>query len=145
MPPANAVIYTRRQAAANPQTVDDQIRECCELSQQEGVRVTRMYHDVGSANAPLDTRPGLKALLKDAQRGKFNTVLVTGLDRLSRDNWTLSAMVNRLSSLNVRIVATSGADQWWSVPYFIINIVAEFNRRSHAEMAARLNAEVDHQ
>ncbi len=140
--PVNAVIYTRRQQAANPQTVDEQIRACHQMAEREGLRVIGTYHDVGSANAPLVLRPGLRALLEDAKRLKFQAVLVADVDRLSRDNVMLSRLIRHLSFLNIRVGTTSRGECLWTMPALVRRIFDEFVRGVRpAEIAKRLNEE----
>lgn len=140
--PIDAVIYTRRQQAANPQSVDEQIRACQQIAEREGLRVIGTYHDVGSANAPLVLRPGLRALLKDAKTLKFRAVLVSDVDRLSRDNVGLSRLVGHLSSLDIRVGTTSDGECLWTMPALVQRIFDEFVRGMRpAKIAQRLNEE----
>jgi hypothetical protein len=138
--PANAVIYTRRQEAAIPDAVDEQVRVCRQIAEQEGLRVIGTYQDVGSANAPLAARPGLCALLKDAEQHQFQTILVVAdLDRLSRNNTGLVALVRKLSSLNVCLRTASG-DCNWTTSTLVRSVFDEYLRGVlPAQRASRLN------
>ena len=52
-------------------------------------------------------RPGVRALLQDAQRGKFNIVLAEALDRLSRDQADVAILFKHLRFAGVQIFTLS--------------------------------------
>jgi site-specific DNA recombinase len=52
-------------------------------------------------------RPGVQALLQDAQRGKFDVVLAEALDHVSRDQADVATMYKHLRFAGVRIVTLS--------------------------------------
>jgi DNA invertase Pin-like site-specific DNA recombinase len=65
------------------------------------------YADLGPAG-PLG-RPGLVRLLGDAERGCFEVVVVAGLDRISPSAEHAQAILARLASSGVGVVALAGA------------------------------------
>ena len=65
------------------------------------------YADLGPAG-PLG-RPGLVRLLGDAERGCFEVVVVAGLDRISPSPEHARAILARLASSGVGVVALAGA------------------------------------
>ena len=64
------------------------------------------YADVGPAE-PLG-RPGLVRLLADAERGRFEVVVVAGIDRFSPNPEHARAIASRLASSGVGVVALAG-------------------------------------
>jgi len=50
-----------------------------------GYQFLKFYSDPGFSGKSIESRPGLQALLKDAQAGKFDLVMFTKLDRLGRN------------------------------------------------------------
>src|SRR3546814_37378 len=52
-------------------SIDDQFRVCREYAAREKWRVVGAYKDPAISGASVTLRPGVQALLQDAQRGKF--------------------------------------------------------------------------
>jgi len=65
-------------------SIEDQLRQCRERAEREGWTVVETYSDRAISGASM-IRPGIQALLADAQMGRFDMVLSEALDRISRD------------------------------------------------------------
>lgn len=52
-------------------------------------------------------RPGIQALIADAQRGRFQIVLAEAMNRLSRDQEDIAGVFKRMNYASVRIVTLS--------------------------------------
>ena len=55
------------------------------------------YDDPAISGASMILRPGVQALVQDAQRGKFDVVLAEALDRMSRDQAAASTLLALIS------------------------------------------------
>lgn len=101
------VIYARfssdMQSAAS---IDDQVRICTERAQREGWTVLRSYTDRAVSGASL-IRPGVQALLADAEKDAFDIVLCEALDRMSRDQEGTAHVYKRLDFLGIRLETLS--------------------------------------
>lgn len=64
-------------------SINEQIDRMKMYCEAKGWKVHKIYTDAGHSGADTD-RPGLQALIKDAEAKRFNAVLVYKLDRLSR-------------------------------------------------------------
>jgi DNA invertase Pin-like site-specific DNA recombinase len=64
-------------------SINDQFRVCREYAAREKWRVVGAYKDPAISGASVTLRPGVQALLQDAQRRKFDIVLAEALDRIS--------------------------------------------------------------
>jgi len=64
-------------------SIPEQIKRMKAYCEARGWTVYKIYTDSGFTGSNLN-RPGLQQLIKDAETGKFNMVLVYKLDRLSR-------------------------------------------------------------
>ena len=84
-------------------SIEDQIRLCEERARREGWRVHRHYTDHGISGASLE-RPGIRALLQDAQAGGFQVILAEALDRLSRGQADIATIYERMAFAGIRIV-----------------------------------------
>jgi DNA invertase Pin-like site-specific DNA recombinase len=70
-------------------SIEDQLRICREHAAHERWQIVRTYQDAAISGASVILRPGVQALLQDAQRGKFDMVLAEALGRVSaiRPTW----------------------------------------------------------
>jgi DNA invertase Pin-like site-specific DNA recombinase len=83
-------------------SIEDQVRLCEERAAREGWRVVKHYTDHAISGASL-IRPGIQALMQDAQGGKFDVVLTESLDRISRDQEDIAGVYKRLRFAGVKI------------------------------------------
>ena len=78
-----AALYLR--VSTSEQTTDNQLRELNTIVKQRGWKIVAVYEDAGVSGAKgRDQRPQFDAMLKDAVRGKFDTLSVNRLARLRR-------------------------------------------------------------
>ena len=68
-------------------SIEDQFRLCREHAEREGWKIVGTYHDAAVSGASMILRPGVQALLEDAQRGAFDMVLAEALDAIGRDEF----------------------------------------------------------
>jgi site-specific DNA recombinase len=61
---------------------ENKIRKACEY---KNYGLYRIYTDKGISGKTLKTRPGIQSLISDAKAGKFEIIMFTKLDRLSRN------------------------------------------------------------
>ena len=90
-------------------SIEDQLRLCRERAEREGWRIVDSYSDRSVSGASL-IRPGVQALMQDAQAGRFNLVLAESLDRISRDQEDIAGVYKRLTFAGVRMVTLSEGD-----------------------------------
>lgn len=107
---ANIAIYARYSTDMQSQaSIEDQVRLCTERAEREGWTIVQIYTDHGLSGASM-MRPGIQALMQDAQSGKFDIVLAEALDRLSRDQEDIAGIHKRLSFASVQMVTLSEGD-----------------------------------
>lgn len=106
-----ALIYSRFSTDKQRETsVDDQVRVCRARAESEGWVVVGQYADQGiSGSTPVDSRPGGAHLLADALAGRFDVLIVEGLDRLSRDQVEQERIIRRLEHRRLRIIGVADA------------------------------------
>ena len=89
----------------NDRSVDDQIALCRDFAARNGLTVVKDYFDKARSGASVFGRDGLLSLLDDARAGRFQTIIVEALDRLSRDQEDLAGIHKRLTFAGVEIIA----------------------------------------
>ncbi|MFT8807222.1 recombinase family protein [Gluconobacter sp.] len=62
------------------------------------------YHDAAISGSGMALRPGIQALLRDAQAGVFDVVLAEALDRILRDQADVATLFKRLSFEGIAII-----------------------------------------
>jgi len=73
---------------------------------RRGFTIVGLYCDSGvSGLLPLDRRPAGSRLLSDAHSAKFDRLLVSRLDRLSRDTTLMLSIVAELERCGVRVLS----------------------------------------
>ncbi|MEO0958666.1 MAG: recombinase family protein [Pseudomonadota bacterium] len=101
---ATVAIYARYSTDLQREaSIEDQIRLCEEWAAAQGLSVHQCYTDHGTSGASL-RRPGIQALMADASRGRFDTIIAEAMDRLSRDQEDIAGFHKRMGFAGVRIV-----------------------------------------
>ena len=106
-----AAIYAR--VSTPEQCLDNQLYDLREMASRRWYEVVHEYTDVGSGSKAR--RAGLDALLADAHRRRFDTVLVAAFDRVARSVRHFLAVVDELHDLGIEFISarenidTSGA------------------------------------
>lgn len=102
-------LYARFSSDLQRQTsIDDQLRHARERAEAEGWSVVIERSDSAVSGAtPFALRPGSKALLADALAGRFDVLIVEGLDRTFRDVGEQEQVVKRFEHRGIRIIGTS--------------------------------------
>src|ERR1700730_2480115 len=98
-----AAIYCRVSTTAG-QSVEMQLRDLRQLAEQRGLEIVAEFCDEGVSGS-CDSRPQLDKLLADAQRGKFQAVLIWRLDRLGRSLQHPVRLFENFRSWNVSLIS----------------------------------------
>jgi site-specific DNA recombinase len=88
-------------------SVDDQLLILREEAARKGWTIVAEYQDRAISGASIIGRPGLVALLADAERRKFDVVFSEALDRLSRGQADTAIIHRDLEYLSIPIVTLS--------------------------------------
>ena len=76
-----AALYVR--VSTDRQTVENQITALTKVADARGWQIVETFNDAGISGAK-SRRPALDAMLKQAQRGKFDVVMAWAIDRIGR-------------------------------------------------------------
>lgn len=94
-------IYTR--VSTVEQNVDNQIIELEKYCKSRNFEIFKVYADKGVSGAK-ESRPEFDLMLQDANKRRFDCLLVWKLDRLSRSLKHLLTTLDSLSNLNISFV-----------------------------------------
>ena len=113
-PKVRCAVYTRKSTEEGLDqefnSLDAQ-REACESyiasQRSEGWVVLPDHYDDGGFSGGTMERPALKRLLADAQKGRFNMVVVYKVDRLSRSLLDFSKMIELFDNQGISFVSVT--------------------------------------
>lgn len=126
-----AAVYARISTVNHGQDVDLQLSELRQHCERRGWQLTAEYVDRGVSGAK-DSRPQLNALMADAARRKFDTVIVWKFDRFARSVSHLLRALETFASLGIEFVSLTEAIDT-STPmgrmiFTVLGAVAELER-----------------
>ena len=125
------VIYGR--CSTDKQTVSNQLNDLREVANRSGWEVIDHYLDEGiSGSKGRDKRPEFDRLLKDANRKKFDGILVWSIDRLGRSLQHLVSFLNDIQVKDIDLyVQQQGIDtatMTGKMMFQMCGVFAEFER-----------------
>lgn len=99
-------IYARYSSDKQSETsITDQVNLCQSRAKREGWPLVATHTDNAlSGSTQVASRPGGKALLADMLAGRFDVLLLEGLDRLARDQVEQESVVRRMEHRGIRII-----------------------------------------
>src|ERR1035441_3053405 len=89
------------------QHIENQLIQLHDLSAKRGYQIVGEYID--RISGVKSRRPGLDALMKDARRGKFDLVFVSGFDRIARSLRDFLQILDELESMGIEFASAREA------------------------------------
>jgi len=100
-----AVIYARYSSdSQREESIEGQIRECSEYAERNKITILTSYIDRALSARTAD-RPEFQRMIRDSEKGLFDTVLVWKLDRFSRDRYDSAHYKHILKKNGVKVVS----------------------------------------
>lgn len=131
-------IYAR--VSTNDQTTQNQVLVLRELAKSHNATVTAEFLDKGASGVKKD-RDALKAMLTAAKAGKFETLYVYSIDRLSRSTKDLIQVVEELNSLGITLVfQRENIDTKSAIGQFFLTVLGSLAQFEREIMIERINA-----
>jgi DNA invertase Pin-like site-specific DNA recombinase len=96
-----AVLYVR--VSTPDQSIEPQLLDLRQMAAARGYEIVREYSD--KLSGTKSKRPGLDALLSDAQRHRFDVVMVWAFDRMARSVRHFLEVLDELNQLNIEFVS----------------------------------------
>ena len=102
-----AVVYARYSSdLQRAASIEDQVEVCRRYVERQGWTLVQVYEDRAISGASA-ARPGFQALLADAERGRFDVVVVEAVDRLGRRLADVAALHDRLEFRRIALHAVN--------------------------------------
>jgi DNA invertase Pin-like site-specific DNA recombinase len=123
-------------------TVANQIEALSKIAEHRGWEVVATYADNGISGAKgRKDRPGLDALLNDAQRGKFNIVMAWAIDRIGRSLIDLLGTIQHLEACGCDLYLDQQAiDTTTPAGKLMFQICGAFGEFERGMIRERINA-----
>lgn len=133
-------IYAR--VSTDGQTIENQTSALGEVAVRRGWNVVETYAERGVSGAKRrDQRPVLDQMLKDAQRGRFDIVMVWSLDRFGRSVSDLCNNADHLAQVNVDLyVDQQNIDTTTAHGKLVFHITAAFAEFERSIIVDRVRA-----
>ncbi len=96
-----AVLYTR--VSTPDQSIEPQLLDLRQMATARGYEIVHEYSD--RLSGTKSKRPGLDALLSDAQRRRFDVVMVWAFDRMARSVRHFLEVLDELNHLGIEFVS----------------------------------------
>ncbi|MFD2250266.1 recombinase family protein [Pseudochelatococcus lubricantis] len=87
-------------------SIVDQLHVCRLHAEKQGWHIVEEYSDHAISGSSL-LRPGIQALISDANRGRFDLILAEAMDRLSRDQEDIGGVFKRMTYSDVKFFTLS--------------------------------------
>ncbi len=124
-------IYVR--VSTKQQSIELQLNEIMVVARKSGWEVGAIYQDIGySGGKSRDQRPGLRELMADVIRKKFDLIAVWSIDRLARSTHELMRIMMDLNEKKIDLyvhkqaidTTTASGRMMWQ----LLGVFAEFER-----------------
>lgn len=101
----NAVIYARYSSSAQTeQSIEGQLHDAYEFAEKNGYTIVNEYID-RAFSGTNDSRPSFQKMIKDAEHGSFNYILVWKLDRFARNRYDSAIYKRQLAKFGVKVIS----------------------------------------
>lgn len=105
MAKSTAVLYARYSSDKQREaSIDDQLRECRQFCDREGIEVVRAYTDY-ALSGKTDQRPQFRQMIANAPESDY--VVVYMFDRFSRDRYDSIVYKKQLADCGVRVISAT--------------------------------------
>ena len=110
------------------------------VAADKGWELTKIYADEGVSAKDMEGRPQLLMMLEDARVGKFQVLLFTAVDRLTRDAKDYQEIRAWMINYSVRMGETSNPDADFTDPFveFMFNLKAAMAQLERKILSARV-------
>lgn len=130
-------IYSRKSRITNiGDSIENQINLCKDYCKNKIVDEIFIYEDEGFSGKNTE-RPEFKKMLEDARCHKFNSIVCYRLDRISRNLYDFTNIINELDTLNIQFVSIKEqfdtSSPMGKAMMYIASIFAQLERETTAQ------------
>jgi len=138
---AGYIRVSSKQQVNEGQSLKDQEQEIKAYCKKNRLKLVRIYADKGISGAALEGRLELEKMLIDSSSGEFDTVVITKLDRLGREQYITLWIQKELLTKDVELFSIAEPYKWDNpMDKLMLQMVASFAEFEKNRLMARLNA-----
>lgn len=101
------VIYARYSSDnQREESIEGQLRECKAFAEKNDIQIVGTYID-RALSAKTDNRPDFQRMVKDSEKGLFDTVIVWKLDRFARNRYDSAHYKALLRKNGVKVISAT--------------------------------------
>ena len=102
-----AVIYTKLPLNSD-KNFKAHLKDCKDVINYNHFKIFKIYNDDSiTENESLYCRPEFSELINDAKKGKFTTIIVPSIDKLTRTHKEYLSLKSLLKELNIRLIVAN--------------------------------------
>jgi DNA invertase Pin-like site-specific DNA recombinase len=137
---ARAGIYLR--VSRDDQTTENQRLVLARVAEHRGWTIVQTYEDQGISGAKgRDQRPAFDAMLRDAVRRRFDTLMVWSIDRLGRSVLHVANALAELDAAGIRLYCDrEGIDSSTPMGRAMIQMASVFGEQERSMLRSRVLA-----
>jgi DNA invertase Pin-like site-specific DNA recombinase len=134
------VLYVR--VSTDKQSVENQINQLTSVAHRNGWEIVDTYSDAGISGAfGRDKRPAFDELLKDANRKKYDGIMVWSIDRIGRSLQDLISFLNDVQSKDIDLyIDQQGLDSSTPTGRLMFSLVGSFAEYERTLIKERVRA-----
>ena len=134
------VLYVR--VSTDKQSVENQIDQLTSVAHRNGWEIVDTYSDAGISGAfGRDKRPAFDKLLKDANRKKYDGIMVWSIDRIGRSLQDLISFLNDVQSKDIDLyIDQQGLDSSTPTGRLMFSLVGSFAEYERTLIKERVRA-----
>jgi DNA invertase Pin-like site-specific DNA recombinase len=134
------VLYVR--VSTDKQSVENQIDQLTSVAQRNGLEIVDTYSDAGISGAfGRDKRPAFDELLKDANRKKYDGIMVWSIDRIGRSLQDLISFLDDVQSKDIDLyIHQQGLDSSTPTGRLMFSLVGSFAEYERTLIKERVRA-----
>ena len=101
------VIYARYSSDnQREESIEGQLRECKAFAEKNDIEIVNTYID-RALSAKTDNRPDFQRMIKDSEKGIFDTIIVWKLDRFARNRYDSAHYKSILRKNGVKVISAT--------------------------------------
>lgn len=102
----NAVIYARYSPGPRQtdQSIEGQVRDCQAYAKEHDIKVLHVYADKHISGSDFEKRMEFNQMIKDAEKGQFEAIIVWKIDRFGRDREEIALNKIKLKKHGVKLL-----------------------------------------
>lgn len=102
---STVVIYARHSSHAQRDvSIEQQVRACKLFAERQSIKILDTYED-RALTGTNDRRPSFQKMIRDAENGNWNYVIVYTLDRFARDRYDSAVYKRQLKNCGVKVLS----------------------------------------